>query len=165
MSPGRKEDWRGEPPVAAEDYYGRPIIKEPTWAELDIAGYLFTGGLAGASSILALGADLTGRSRMARACGLCATGSIGVSLIALVHDLGRPARFLNMLRVFKPTSPMSVGVWILFFYGPLAAGTAASDVFGRCPRLGRGMGLGAAALGSSVATYAAALIANTAVPA
>ncbi len=70
-----------------------------------------------------------------------------------------------MLRVFKPTSPMSVGVWILFFYGPLAGATAASDVLGRCPRLGRTAGLGAAALGSSVATYTAALIANTAVPA
>jgi hypothetical protein len=84
---------------------------------------------------------------------------------ALVKDLGRPARFLNMLRVFKPTSPMSVGVWILVGYAPLAAGAAASDVSGRLPRLGRLAGLGAAALGSAVATYTAALIAHTAVPA
>jgi hypothetical protein len=145
-------------------YYGRPIIKEPTWAELDIAGYLFTGGLAGASSILALGADLTGRPRMARACGLAATASIGVSLGALIHDLGRPARFLNMLRVFKPTSPMSVGVWILSAYAPLAAASAASDVFGVAPRAGRAARVGASVLGASVATYTAALISNTAVP-
>ena len=145
-------------------YYGRPIIKEPTWAELDIAGYLFTGGLAGASSLLALGADLTGRPRMARACGLCATGSIGISLVALVHDLGRPARFLNMLRVFKPTSPMSVGVWILVGYAPLAAAAAASDVLDLAPRAGRAARVGAAVMGAGVATYTAALISNTAVP-
>jgi hypothetical protein len=165
MSPGRKGGRRGERPVAAEDYYGRPIIKPPVWEEREIAGYLFTGGLAGASSILAAGADLTGRPALARGSRVMATGAISVSLLALIKDLGRPERFLNMLRVFKPTSPMSVGVWILFLYGPLAAGTAASDVFDRCPRLGRGMGLGAAALGSSVSTYTAALIANTAVPA
>jgi hypothetical protein len=146
-------------------YYGRPIIKEPTWAELDIAGYLFTGGLAGASSILALGADLTGRPRMARACGVAATASIGVSLGALIHDLGRPARFLNMLRVFKPTSPMSVGVWILSAYAPLAAASAVSDALGVAPRAGRVARVGAGVLGASVATYTAALISNTAVPA
>jgi hypothetical protein len=70
-----------------------------------------------------------------------------------------------MLRVFKPTSPMSVGVWILAGYAPLAAGAAAADVAGRLPRLRRTAGLGAAGLGSAVATYTAALIANTAVPA
>jgi hypothetical protein len=159
---GRRRAPRDHPDAS---YYGRPIVKEPTWAELDIAGYLFTGGLAGASSILALGADLTGRPRMARACGVCATASIGVSLGALVHDLGRPARFLHMLRVFKPTSPMSVGVWILSAYAPLAAASAASDVLGVAPRTGRVARIGAGVLGASVATYTAALISNTAVPA
>jgi DMSO reductase anchor subunit len=146
-------------------YYGRPIIKEPTWAELDIAGYLFMGGLAGASSILALGADLTGRPRTARACGVSATASIGVSLVALIHDLGRPKRFLYMLRVFKPTSPMSVGVWILSAYAPLAGAAAASDILGIAPRSGRASRIGAGVLGASVATYTAALVSNTAVPA
>jgi DMSO reductase anchor subunit len=146
-------------------YYGRPIVKEPTWAELDIAGYLFMGGLAGASSILALGADLSGRRQMARACDLAATASIGVSLGALIHDLGRPARFLNMLRVFKPTSPMSVGVWILSAYTPLAGASAASAVLGVAPRTGRVARIGAGVLGASVATYTAALLSNTAVPA
>jgi hypothetical protein len=145
-------------------YYGRPVIKSPTWQELDIAGYLFTGGLAGASSIFALGADLSGRPRMARGCGVCAAAAIGVSLTALVHDLGRPSRFLNMLRVFKPTSPMSVGVWILVGYAPLAAASAASDLLGVAPRAGRAARLGAGVLGAGVATYTAALISNTAVP-
>jgi len=155
---------RTERPVAADDYYGRPIIKPPVWEEREIAGYLFLGGLAGASSILAAGADLRGRPALARRSRVMATGAVGLSLAALIKDLGRPARFLNMLRVFKPTSPMSVGVWILVGYAPLAAGAAASDVLGQRPRLGRVAGLGGAALGSGVATYTAALIANTAVP-
>jgi hypothetical protein len=161
---GRDRDFPRED-HPGDSYYGRPIINPPVWEEREIAGYLFTGGLAGASSILAAGADLSGRPALARASRVMATGAIGVSLAALIKDLGRPERFLNMLRVFKPTSPMSVGVWILVGYSPLAAGAAASDVSGRLPRAGRAAGLGAAALGSSVATYTAALIANTAVPA
>ena len=53
-------------------YYGKPIINPPVWEELDIAGYLFAGGLAGASSILAAGADFTGRPLLARRSKLCA---------------------------------------------------------------------------------------------
>lgn len=158
---------RAHPPEdhAGGSYYGAPIINPPVWAELDIAGYLFAGGLAGASSILAAGADVSGRRRMARRCRLCAAGAIGASLAALVHDLGRPARFLNMLRVFKPTSPMSVGVWILVAYTPLAAASTAGDVLGVAPRSTRATGLGAGVLGAGVASYTAALIADTAVPA
>jgi hypothetical protein len=148
-----------------ESYYGKPIINPPVWEELEIAGYLFTGGLSGASAILAAGADLTGRPALARGARLMATGAIMVSLGALVKDLGRPQRFLNMLRVFKPTSPMSVGVWILVGYAPLTAAAAASEVFGRAPRTGRAAGLAAALLGSGVSTYTGALISNTAVPA
>jgi formate-dependent nitrite reductase membrane component NrfD len=165
VSPKRSGGRRKDQPVSADDYYGRPIIKPPVWEEREIAGYLFLGGLAGASSILAAGADLSGRPELARGSRVMATGAVGLSLAALIKDLGRPGRFLNMLRVFKPTSPMSVGVWILVGYAPLAGGAAASDVLGRHPRLGRVSGLGAAALGSAVATYTAALIANTAVPA
>lgn len=146
-------------------YYGKPIVKPPVWEELDIAGYLFAGGLAGACSILGAGADLSARPHLARRSKLCAGAALTVSLTALVHDLGRPARFLNMLRVFKPTSPMNVGAWLLGAYGPLNAATAASDVLGVAPRAGRGAGLGAGVLGAGVASYTAALIADTAVPA
>jgi hypothetical protein len=148
-----------------DSYYGLPVINPPVWAELDIAGYLFAGGLAGASSILAAGGDLSGRRALARRSRLCATAAIGASLVALVHDLGRPERFLNMLRVFKPTSPMSVGSWILVVYAPLTAATAAGDVLGVAPRATRAAGVGASVLGAGVATYTAALIADTAVPA
>jgi hypothetical protein len=146
-------------------YYNQPIINPPVWQEREIAGYLFTGGLAGASSILAAGAELTGRPMLARRASLCASGAITVSLGALIHDLGRPARFINMLRVFKPTSPMSVGTWILAVYSPLNFASSASAVLGVAPRAGRAAGVGAGALGAAVSTYTAALIANTSVPA
>jgi hypothetical protein len=148
-----------------DSYYGQPIINPPVWAELDIAGYLFAGGLAGVSSTLAAGADLSSRPTLGRRCRLCATAAVGTSLVALIHDLGRPARFLNMLRVFKPTSPMSVGVWLLAAYAPLTIGTAAGDVLDIAPRSTRAAGLAAGLLGTGVATYTAALIADTAVPA
>jgi formate-dependent nitrite reductase membrane component NrfD len=164
---GARRKRRDAPPRdhPGDSYYGRPIINPPVWEELDIAGYLFLGGLAGGSSIVAAGADLSSRPVLAVASRACSTGAIGLSLIALVHDLGRPARFLNMLRVFKPTSPMSVGVWILVAYAPLSAAATGSSVLGIAPRLGRLCGLMAAGLGAAVASYTAALIADTAVPA
>ncbi len=150
---------------AGGSYYGKPIINPPVWAELDIAGYLFAGGLAGASSLLAAGADATARPRLARRAKLAASAALGVSVVALVHDLGRPERFLNMLRVFKPTSPMNIGSWLLGAYGPLNAAATASDVLGVAPRAGRAAAVGAGLLGTGVASYTAALLANTAVPA
>jgi formate-dependent nitrite reductase membrane component NrfD len=158
---------RAERPVdhPGDSYYGNPVINPPVWEEREIAGYLFTGGLAGASSLLASGAQLTGRPRLARRAKLCASGAITVSLLALVKDLGRPERFLHMLRVFKVSSPMSVGTWILTVYAPLNMASTASELTGRLPRVGRVAGLGAAAIGPAVASYTAALIADTAVPA
>ncbi|MFF1881873.1 NrfD/PsrC family molybdoenzyme membrane anchor subunit [Pseudarthrobacter sp. NPDC058196] len=145
-------------------YYGRPILKEPTWEAADIAGYIFAGGVAAASSMLAAGAQYTGRPAMERRAKLTALTAISASAAALVHDLGRPERFLNMLRVAKPTSPMSMGSWILSVYGPLAGASAASNITGLFPAAGRACGLGAAVSGSAVATYTAVLLADTAVP-
>jgi len=153
------------PPAEFSSYYGKAIVKEPTWAAFDIAGYLFLGGLAGASSTLAAGAELSGRHGLARPLKLGAAGAISLSLLALVRDLGRPERFLNMLRVFKPTSPMSVGVWILSAYAPAAIAAAAAELAGGLRSLGRGGTLGAALLGPAVASYTAVLIADTATPA
>ena len=159
----RRDEPRRDHP--GDSYYGQPIINPPVWEERDIAGYLFAGGLAGASSILAAGAELTGRPRLARRSKLGAAAALAVSLAALVHDLGRPGRFVNMLRVFKPTSPMNMGSWLLGAYGPLVGAAVASDVLGRAPRAGRAAAAGAGLLGAGVSTYTAALIANTAVPA
>jgi formate-dependent nitrite reductase membrane component NrfD len=154
-----------QPGQTSDSYYGLPIINPPVWEELEIAGYLFTGGLAGGSSMLAAGARATGRPALARTAELTATAAISVSFVALVKDLGRPARFVNMLRVFKPTSPMSVGTWILSAYAPLNYAATAAALTGRAQLGGRVAGAGAGVLGSAVASYTAALIANTAVPA
>lgn len=148
-----------------ESYYGRQILKTPTWKSPDVPLYLFLGGMAGASAVLAEGAASTGRPGLERVARLGAAGGATAGTVALVHDLGRPERFLNMLRVFKPTSPLSVGSFILAPFSGLAGAAAAAQVTGRLPRLGRLAGVGAAAFGPPLATYTAALLANTAVPA
>ncbi|MFE8947167.1 NrfD/PsrC family molybdoenzyme membrane anchor subunit [Streptomyces sp. NPDC007856] len=159
---------RGEQPMvpdaAFSSYYGKPVVKRPTWKPLDIAGYLYLGGLAGASSLLAAGGQVTGRPGLAAPAKLGAAGAISLSLAALVHDLGRPARFLNMLRVLKPTSPMSVGSWLLAGYAPLTLTAAATEVAGRYRLLGTAATAAAAVLGPAVATYTAVLLSDTAVP-
>jgi formate-dependent nitrite reductase membrane component NrfD len=159
----------GEQPVVDEaefrSYYGVPVINTPVWQASDIAGYLFLGGLAGASSVVAAAAQLSGRPALARAGKVTSTVAAGLSGAALVHDLGRPGRFLNMLRVLKPSSPMSVGSWLLASYAPMSAAASFSAVTGRMRLIGALGTAGAAALGPGVATYTAALISNTAVPA
>ena len=153
------------PDAEFTSYYGRPVIKEPVWQAPDVAGYLFFGGLAGASSVLAASAHLSGHRELARVAKVGALGAISLSAAALVHDLGRPARFTNMLRVFKPSSPMSVGSWLLAGYGPVAGAAAVSEVTGILPAAGTAATLGAGLLGPAIATYTAALICDTAVPA
>jgi formate-dependent nitrite reductase membrane component NrfD len=153
------------PDAEFSSYYGRPVIKEPVWRSPDVPGYLFLGGLAGASSVLAAGAQLSGYRELARVAKVGALGAISLAAAALVHDLGRPGRFANMLRVFKPSSPMSVGSWLLAGYGPVAGAAAVSEVTGILPKAGTAATLGAGLLGPAIATYTAALICDTAVPA
>lgn len=165
----RRRGGRGEQPMVPDaefrSYYGEPIVNQPVWEASDIAGYLFLGGLAGAGSVVAAAAQLTGRPRLARTGKLGSAVAISLSLAALVHDLGRPGRFLNMLRTLKPTSPMSVGSWLLSAYGPAALAAAASEVTGALPGIGTLATAGAAIVGPAIATYTAALVSNTAVPA
>ncbi len=146
-------------------YYGRPVLKQPVWRSPDIPGYLFCGGLAGAGSLLAAGAHLSGRPALARRTKVGSVAALALGAAGLVHDLGRPSRAANMLRVVKPTSPMSIGSWLLTAYGPLAAAAAFSDVTGVLPWAGTATTLGAAVVGSGVASYTGALLADTAVPA
>ncbi len=153
------------PDAEFASYYGRPVIKEPVWRVPDVPGYLFLGGLAGASSVLAAGAQLSGYRELAKVAKVSALGAISLSAVALIHDLGRPQRFANMLRVFKPSSPMSVGSWLLAGYGPVAGAAAVSEVTGMLPKAGLAATLGAGLLGPAIATYTAALICDTAVPA
>ncbi|NKQ57803.1 polysulfide reductase NrfD [Amycolatopsis sp. K13G38] len=167
VATGRRK--RGEQPVVPDSeftsYYGKPVINGPVWHSPDIPGYLFLGGLAGASSLLGAGAHATGRPKLARAAKTGAFSAVSLSLAALIHDLGRPARFLNMLRVLKTSSPMNVGSWLLAAYGPLAGASAFSALTGKLPRIGATATAGSALLGPGVAAYTAALISDTAVPA
>jgi formate-dependent nitrite reductase membrane component NrfD len=153
------------PRARPDSYYGQPILRPPVWGAPEVAGYLFFGGLAGASSVLAGFAHLAGNARLARASKTGAVAAIALSGAALVADLGRPERFLHMLRVIKPSSPMSIGTWLLSGYGGVSAAAAASALTGRLPRAGAAATAGAAVLGTGVCTYTAALICDTAVPA
>lgn len=146
-------------------YYGLAVINQPIWEARDIAGYLFLGGLAGGSALIGAGAEVTGRRGLARIAKVGTAAAAGLSLVALVHDLGKPARFFNMLRVFKPTSPMNIGSWLLAAFAPAAFVSAGSEVTGGFRRLGSAATVGAAALGPALAAYTAVLVSNTAVPA
>jgi hypothetical protein len=162
---GRKAERPMVPKAEFTSYYGKPILNPPVWEARDIAGYFFLGGLAGGSSLLAAGADLTGRPGLSRVAKAGAAAAAALSVAALVHDLGRPARFVTMMRVFKVTSPMSVGSWLLGGYVPAAGVAAATALTGRLPRAGAAATAGAAVLGPAVAAYTAVLIGDTAVPA
>lgn len=144
-------------------YYGRPIVKPPVWKP-EIPFYFFFGGLAGASAILASAATFAGRPGLARRAWAGAFVGVTVSPLLLIKDLGKPSRFLNMLRVFKITSPMNVGAWLLLANGgatSLAAGLNLLDE----DRRGGAPEVLAAALGAPLATYTAALVTHSAVPA
>jgi len=144
-------------------YHGQPVIKEPVWT-WEIPVYFFAGGLAGASAGLALLAEARGNEVLGRRAWAASMVGIGVSPGLLISDLGRPQRFLNMLRMFKVTSPMSVGSWILSGSGATTSLAALTAWTGLFHRAGTPAKVAAAALGLPLSTYTAALIANTAVP-
>jgi formate-dependent nitrite reductase membrane component NrfD len=147
-----------------ESYYGRPVIKEPVWTP-EIPSYFFIGGLAGASAGLGYMADLAGNGALARRAWAVSLAGIAVSPPLLIADLGFPRRFLNMLRLFKVTSPMSVGSWILSGAGCAISISAANALTGLFPGLSKAAKPSAALLGLPLSTYTGALIANTSVPA
>jgi formate-dependent nitrite reductase membrane component NrfD len=164
------------PEAEFTSYYGRPVVKAPPWGH-EIPAYLFLGGVAGGSGLLAAGAQFSKRPRLRRNSRLAGIGAIGLGSVALVLDLGRPERFLNMLRTIKVTSPMSVGSWILALYSAGAGVTAAIEVdrmtgsrlpLGPLRRLlpivDVGAGLWAAAFAPPLAAYTAVLLADTANP-
>jgi formate-dependent nitrite reductase membrane component NrfD len=151
---------RAEP----RSYYGRPVIKPPVWKP-QVPWYFFTGGLTGAASTFALMSQLSGRDRLAGRAWAVAMVAGTASPVLLITDLGRPERFLNMLRVFKITSPMSIGSWVVAVSGATNGVATATRVLGVMPRVGAAARAGAGLSGLPMATYTAVLIANTAVPA
>lgn len=108
-------------------YYGLPLLKKPPWT-WEIPAYFFVGGAAGAAAVIGAIADYTGADRelVRHARWIAAAGSV-ISPALLIGDLGRPERFLAMLRVFKPQSPMSVGVWTLLGFSGGAVAAAFAD--------------------------------------
>ncbi|WP_055490784.1 NrfD/PsrC family molybdoenzyme membrane anchor subunit [Streptomyces sp. TP-A0356] len=177
---GRDRDRDGQheqtvvPSTEFRSYYGRPVLKPPVW-EWKVPAYLFTGGLSAGAALLSAGADLTGRPALRRAGRLGGCGALLASTYLLIADLGRPERFHHMLRVAKPSSPMSVGTWILVAYAPGSGLAAVAELLptslraGRAGRLlhraGRLGGLSAAAFAPGLASYTAVLLSQTAVPA
>src|SRR5216684_847509 len=147
----------GSPFPETNSYYGLPIVKPPVWT-WEIPLYFFTGGAAGASSVIAVATQMTGASgalvrdaRWIAAIGAAASGPL------LILDLGRPERFLNMLRVFKPQSPMSVGAWTLSLFGTASAAAAIGEELG-LKRIGDAAAFIAALSGVVMATYTGVLL-------
>lgn len=148
-------------------YYDRPVLKEPVWIWA-VPAYFFAGGAAGAAATLGAAAqaiDPRGLEGLIRRCRWVAAVGTAAGTGLLIHDLGRPERFLNMLRVFRPTSALNVGSWVLAIATPLAAASV-------LPPRGRGAGGGLAHVagalsgitGLPLAGYTAVLLSNTAVP-
>ncbi len=158
-------------PIASPEtgYYGVHLLKEPQWS-WEIPPYFFVGGAAGSAAVIGAIAHWTGRDKkLARDCRLIAAGGAIVSSGLLISDLGRPARFLAMLRVFKPQSPMSMGAWTLAAFGSFSGAAAfaqiAAEQFGLPVRiLGNIAEALSAAAGLPFSNYTGVLIGATAIP-
>jgi formate-dependent nitrite reductase membrane component NrfD len=166
--PRRRRGGRGEVPLVPDmtptSYYGHAVLKAPVWTP-EVATYLFTGGLAGGSAVLATAARATGNDELARRALWVGLAGAAISPALLIKDLGVPSRFYNMLRVVKVTSPMNVGTWILSGVGTCLGVATACDTLHILPRVQRVAEVSAAALGPALSTYTAVLLADTAVPA
>jgi formate-dependent nitrite reductase membrane component NrfD len=142
----------------APTYYDRPVLKEPVWI-WTVPMYFYAGGVSGAALVLGGIARLVGGESLrplVRKCHWIGFAGGGLGSALLIADLGRPERFLAMLRVFRLRSPMSVGSWVLAITPPCAGAAA---VFGDPVS-----SFVAALLGVPLAGYTAVLISNTAIP-
>lgn len=159
-------------PYDGETYYGLSPVKPSPYRWL-VADYLFVGGLAGSCQVLAVVADFTGGNRarhVVRAGRYLAVAGVLVSPLLLIGDLHYPRRWYNMLRIFRATSPMSIGAWTLTAFGTLSSLTALGQlcedrygsVWGR--RLARVCGLPAGWTGAMMSVYTGSLLAATSTP-
>jgi formate-dependent nitrite reductase membrane component NrfD len=151
------------PAAQVRTYYDKPVIAEPVWT-WQVPWYFFTGGMSGAAAILAGISEATGQQRLARLARRIGLAALVPSPILLTMDLGRPERFHHMLRVFKPTSPMSVGSWTLVAFSAAHGGASLLHEVGWLPRLRAVADVAATALGAVMSTYTGVLFADTAVP-
>lgn len=147
--------------TASRTYFDRPVLKEPVWI-WSVPAYFFVGGASGAAATLGAVATLLGgarQRRLVRRSRMIALAGQVFGTLLLIVDLGRPERFLNMLRVFRPTSPLSIGSWVLA--GSASLSGAALVLPGA---LGDAASYGSGALGLPLAGYTGVLLAGTAVP-
>ena len=147
-----------EPPADVRGPFIHPAVW--TW---EVPLYFWFGGIAAGSSFVALAAELAGDEDAAATARKVALAAAVPSAPLLVRDLGRPERFLNMLRIFKPRSPMSMGAWCLTAFTSTAAGAVAADLLGR-RRAARGLGAATAFFGTYLGSYTGVLLASTSVP-
>lgn len=145
-----------------QGYYGRPIVKPHEWKP-EVPAYFWVGGTAGAATVGMALARMRGMHDLARIYKRAALAGVILSPALLISDLGVRHRFYNMLRVFKPTSPMSVGSWLLTMLGGMLAASTIAELLG-IEWLSTATEFMAAPLGPAVASYTAVLIANTATP-
>ena len=168
-------DVAGGPIPRRPGYYGQPVVRPPVWT-WEIPMYFFVGGLGGMSAVIALGAALFHHWEIVRTAMWVAAISAVLSPVLLILDLGRPHLFINMLRVFKPQSAMSMGAWILAGFGMcvvpglIALELHLAHVFsgGLDQVIGFAASLfmfGSAIFGMLLATYTGVLIGATAIPA
>jgi hypothetical protein len=139
-----------------------PMMNRPVWT-WEVPLYFWFGGIAAGSSFVALACDLAGDHRSARTARKVALAALLPSPPLLIADLGRPARFTNMLRLFKPRSPMNTGAWCLTGFGAAGSAAVAADLLKR-PRAARALGGLNAVLGGYLGSYTGVLLAVTAVP-
>ncbi|HZU69340.1 MAG TPA: NrfD/PsrC family molybdoenzyme membrane anchor subunit [Ktedonobacteraceae bacterium] len=136
LTTGYKPDIEQE--LEEPSYYDYPVLKAPLW-RWEIIWYFFFGGLAAGNYVIASLVSLFGGQddrAIARAGYYLSLLALIPCPILLIKDLGRPERFLHMLRIFKVKSPMSMGTWGLLsfslFSGVTAVIQAARDgVLGR----------------------------------
>jgi Polysulphide reductase, NrfD len=153
-------DGTGEPGPLGEVAPG--MMHAPVWT-WEVPLYFWTGGAASGSAFVALACDLAGDHGAARIARRVSLGFLAASPPLLVLDLGRPLRFLHMLRIVKTRSPMSMGAWALTVFGNLAAGAVGADLLGR-ERLARALGAANVVVGGYLGSYTGVLLASTAVP-
>ena len=139
-----------------------PMMKPAVWT-WEVPLYFWLGGIAGGSSLIGFACDVAGDHRSAAVARKLALGAVMPGAPLLILDLGRPERFFNMLRIFKPRSPMSTGAWCLMGFSTVAGGAVTADVAGR-EKEARALGGLLALLGTYLGSYTGALLAATAVP-
>jgi formate-dependent nitrite reductase membrane component NrfD len=170
----RRDDAMMVPDVAFDSYYGRSVVKPSPW-EADIPAYIFLGGLAAGSALMGAGGAARGLPALRRNGRYAALAAVAVGGVALVRDLGKPSRALNMMRTVKLTSPMSLGSWILTGFGTFAGLAATAEVGrgvltegSRLARLLRAAepaaNAGSVVFAPPLAAYTAVLLADTATP-